>query len=138
MTVHFRKKVRRWRGRTSHGHGAKKKARGGGSLGGRGFSGRHKHKRSLITTKMNDEYFGYKGFYSRKKKSRAINIGELGKISSENDIDLSKLGFGKLLSRGHAARPFTVKVAATSQRAREKIEKAGGKIIVIGERKDKK
>ncbi len=139
MPVNFRKKVRRWRGRTSHGHGAKKKARGGGSLGGRGYSGRHKHKRSLITTKMNDEYFGYKGFFSRRNRVRAINLGDVEKLAKgESEIDLSLLGYGKLLSRGFVKKPFTVKVAAVSGRAKTKLEKAGGKIIIIGEGKEKK
>lgn len=138
MTTRFRKKVRRWRGRTSHGHGAKKKARGGGSLGGRGYSGRHKHKRSLITTKMGDEYFGYKGFHSRKVRGKAINLGDIEKISKGgHEVDLNKLGYSKLLSRGRIKNPVVIKVAAASARAREKVEGAGGRIIIEAEDKEK-
>jgi large subunit ribosomal protein L15 len=133
MTARFRKKVRKWRGRTSHGHGAKKKARGGGSLGGRGFAGLHKHKYSSVTTGSLDYEFGYKGFHSRKKKVKAINVGELEKISKENEIDLTALGYSKLLSRGNVNRALTIKVNSATGRAQEKIEKQGGKIIIMGE-----
>lgn len=134
MTTRFRKKVRKWRGRTSHGWGAKKKHRGGGSQGGRGYAGRHKHKYSYVVSKEPD-YYGYKGFYSRKIKGKAINIDELNRLSNENEIDLSKLGFSKLLSRGKVSKPLTINVAAASSRAREKIEKSGGKIIIEGNKK---
>ncbi|MDI6720918.1 MAG: uL15 family ribosomal protein [Candidatus Aenigmarchaeota archaeon] len=128
MTVRFRKKITRQRGSTSHGWGSKKKHRGGGSRGGRGMAGRHKHKYSYVVTKEPD-YFGFRGFTSRKKKGKAINIDDMQKLSDETTIDLKSLGYEKLLSRGRVERAVTVKAAKFSAKAKEKIEAAGGQII---------
>ncbi|MCX6816032.1 MAG: uL15 family ribosomal protein [Candidatus Aenigmarchaeota archaeon] len=127
MTVRFKKKVRKWRGGTSHGWGMKKKHRGGGSTGGRGFAGMHKHKYTLVTTRYTD-WYGRHGFHSLKKKVNVINAGDLEKISRENDIDLTKLGYGKLLSRGKVSKAFNIKVKSFTEKAKAKIEKAGGSI----------
>src|SRR3989338_10503867 len=100
MTTRFKQKTRKLRGRTSHGWGMKKKHRGGGSLGGRGYAGRHKHKYSYVTTKEPD-WYGKKGFHSLKKRVRTINVGDIEEISNEKtEVDLSALGYSKLLSRG--------------------------------------
>lgn len=133
MPVKFKQKVRKWRGRTSHGWGMKKKHRGGGSQGGRGLGGSNKHKYSFVTSKDPDR-FGYKGFFSKKKKIKSINIDEVLKMEDrmEGDtIDLKKAGYGKLLSRGKINRAITVKVGKFSAKAKEKIEKAGGKIEIV-------
>jgi len=129
MTIRFRKKLRKQRGTQTHGYGSKKKHRGGGSQGGRGFSGMHKHKFSLTTSYAKDHY-GYTGFFSLRKKDKTINIDEIIKLAeNNNEIDLTKLGYSKLLSRGKITRAITIKVKKYSQKAKEKIEKAGGKII---------
>ncbi|MEM7819824.1 MAG: uL15 family ribosomal protein [Candidatus Aenigmatarchaeota archaeon] len=129
MTIRFRKKVRKMRGSHTHGYGSKKKHRGGGSRGGRGYGGSHKHKYSYIV-KYEPWHYGYKGFHSLKKKLRTINIGDLEKISDNNEIDLTKLGYDKLLSRGKISRPLIIKIKKFSKKAKEKIEKVGGKIII--------
>jgi large subunit ribosomal protein L15 len=126
MTTRFKKKVRKWRGRTSHGWGAKKKHRGSGSQGGHGMGGGHKHKYSWVTTYAPD-YFGYKGFFSKQKKEKAINIGDLEKMSG-NEINLRKMGYGKLLGKGKLTRAITVTVNSCSAQAKEKVEKAGGQV----------
>lgn len=129
MTARFKQKVRKWRGRTSHGGGHKKKRRGGGSQGGRGYGGSHKHKFSYITT-IEPDHYGYKGFHSRKKKGRTINIDELVKLEGSSH-DLKKLGYSKLLGKGRITKPVTVRVNEASKQAKEKIEKAGGKVELI-------
>lgn len=126
MTVRFKKKIRKWRGRTSHGGGHKKKRRGGGSQGGRGYGGSHKHKFSYVTSKE-PEHYGYKGFHSRKKRGKTINIGDIAKMK-ESTIDLASMEYDKLLGKGKLNRAVTVKVGKASAQAKEKIEKAGGKI----------
>ena len=127
MTATFRKKNSRERGKTTHGWGTKKKNRGSGSRGGAGFGGVNKGKWTLITAKMPD-YFGKKGFFPLKKKSVAINISELEKMNGA-ELNLSEMGYDKLLSRGSIKRAVTVKVAFSSKRAKDKIESAGGKVI---------
>jgi large subunit ribosomal protein L15 len=127
MTTRFRKKEK-GRG-AGTGYGSKKKHRGKGSRGGRGYAGLHKHKWSWIVSKAPDHY-GYKGFTSKRQRILAINVGDIEKISEgKSEIDLSKMGYGKLLSRGHMLRPVSIRVDACTQRAKAKIEKAGGKII---------
>lgn len=106
----------------------KKKHRGGGSQGGRGLGGSHKHKFSFVTSKEPDRY-GYKGFYSKKKKANSINIYELAKLDGDS-FDLKKLGYGKLLGKGKISKAVTVIVNEVSKQAKEKIEKAGGKIQI--------
>lgn len=129
MTIRFRKKTTRQRGSGSHGWGSKKKHRGGGSQGGRGRSGLHKHKYSYVVTKEPD-YFGFRGFTPLKKKERAINIDDMQKLlSGSGVIDLTAMGYGKLLSRGKPERALTVKVRKFSAKAKEKVEAAGGKIV---------
>ncbi|MFA4819739.1 MAG: uL15 family ribosomal protein [Candidatus Aenigmatarchaeota archaeon] len=126
MTVRFKQKVRKWRGRTSHGWGCKKKHRGGGSQGGRGLGGGHKHKFSFVTSKDPGRY-GYKGFYSKRKTDKTLNINDIEKMDG-NNFDLGKLGYDKLLGTGKINRSVVVKVKKFSKMAKEKIEKAGGKI----------
>jgi large subunit ribosomal protein L15 len=130
MVVRFKQKVRKWRGRTSHGWGAKKKHRGGGSRGGRGFAGLHKHKYTKITTSGNMDYFGFKGFRSLKKKIKTMNVGDLRDIANgKNEINLTAMGYGKLLGSGKAGAAYTITVSSYSKLAKKKIEDAGGKII---------
>ena len=138
MTARFRQKVRKWRGRTSHGGGHKKKRRGGGSQGGRGYGGSHKHKFSYITT-VEPDHYGKKGFFTLRKKEKTINIDELAKMEG-NEINLRKLGYGKLLGKGKISRPVSVTVDYASKQATDKISKAGGKITLTAKKaaKEKK
>ena len=61
------KKVQKMRGSKTHGYGAKKKHRGKGSKGGKGYGGSTKHNRTYIYA-YEPEHFGHKGFHSMKKK----------------------------------------------------------------------
>ncbi len=85
-----------------------------------------------------DDYT-YKYFYSRPE----INVGdldevidrlvELGIATKEGDVytlDLSELGYMKLLGRGSIRKAIQVKVAEATEKAISKVEEAGGKVIV--------
>lgn len=124
----MKKKIQKMRGSKTHGYGAKKKHRGKGSRGGRGYAGSHKHNYSYITSKEPD-HFGYKGFHSLRKKGKSININDLEKLVKGNEIDLTALGYTKLLSNGEISKPLIIKIRKYSKKAKEKIEKAGGKIV---------
>ena len=116
------------RGQKWHGYGAKKKHRGKGSHGGKGYAGSHKHKWSYIV-KYEPEHFGHKGFTSLKKKNKEINIDQLNKlIKNTKEINLNEKGFTKLLGRGNITKSVKVTVDQCSAMAREKIESAGGTI----------
>ncbi len=127
MPVKFKKKVRKMRGTMTYGYGAKKKHRGKGSQGGKGWGGSTKHKRSFIYAYKTD-HFGHKGFHSLAKGEKVINVGELEKIG-KGEINLTQLGFGKLLGEGKISASITVHVNQFSKSAKEKIEQAGGKIV---------
>jgi len=136
MVIKFAKKVRKQRGRRWHGWGGKKRHRGKGHQGGSGFSGFKKHKRSKIYAEHAYNYFGNHGFAMHTKKTSAVNIEQLQKIaekSGSTNIDLSKLGFDKLLGRGEVNKPYHVSAKAASKSAIEKIEAAGGKVVTESE-----
>ncbi|MEK6934472.1 MAG: uL15m family ribosomal protein [Nanoarchaeota archaeon] len=133
MTVRKRKKNTRQRGSKTHGYGAMKKHRGAGSRGGRGMAGTGKRadtkKPSVINKFTLKNYFGKFGFKRPQKlnlKVKTINIGELN--YKETDIDLTKLGYTKLLGKGKLNKKHNIKVKSFSKSAKIKVEKAGGTI----------
>jgi large subunit ribosomal protein L15 len=136
-----RREKKRRRGERTY-HGSHKKWRGGGSRGGRGEAGMHKHKWSY-TVKYEPEHFGKEGF-ARPKKVKTINLSELEKIlpklmekklvEKEGEmikINLKKIGYNKLLGAGSVSKPLIVEAEAFSQSAIKKLEAAGGKAIII-------
>lgn len=130
MVVRFRKKSRGMRGSMTHGYGSKKKHRGKGSKGGKGFAGSTKHKKQMVLAK-NPDHFGHTGFHPLgKTENKIINIGDLENLArGKNEINLEELGYQKLLGNGEISSPLTIHVAQSSKSAKEKIEKAGGKIV---------
>ena len=131
-----RKKSRKFRGSKTHGYGSKKKHRGSGSKGGKGHAGSHKHKIHHYI-KYEPEHFGKRGFRSVQqrfgKKLPAINIDDVEKIAKEagtTEIDISALGYGKLLGRGEISTALEIKAPSASKSAIEKVEKAGGKVVL--------
>lgn len=145
MPARRRKKVLKYRGSHTHGGGAKKKRRGAGHRGGRGLAGSGKrahHNKQRIFKLFGKDYFGKKGFHSKKKKSKAVNIIFLEEnfekllqdkiITKKNEfyeIDLKEIGYGKLLSSGNPKRKYKIHVKTFSEKAKEKIETAGGEIV---------
>lgn len=84
-----------------------------------------------------------RGFTSINKKRYSIcNVGDLNKLEENTVVDaellksvgiiskIEKDGL-KILSNGEITIPLTVKTNKISESAREKIEKAGGKIEVL-------
>ena len=131
------KKVHKMRG-YRRGFGSKKKHRGKGSKGGKGYGGSTKHNRSFVYTKERD-HFGHKGFSSLKKKDVIIKIKDLEKVcGGKNEVDLIALGYTKLLSDGDISKSLTVRISKISKKAKEKIEKAGGSVTGLEEKKLKK
>jgi len=145
MVVRRRKKILKKRGRGS-GYGSHKKHRGGGSRGGRGLAGLHKHKR-MTAIKYMPEHYGKIGFKRPQKVLRevkTINLKELDskiddllkekKIKKEKDgikINLSELGYDKLLGTGKVKHRLIIKAKAFSKNAIKKLEEVGGKTIVV-------
>lgn len=146
MVVRKKKKVRKFRGKRSYGYGSHKKHRGGGSRGGRGKAGLHKHKWSY-TVKYAPEHFGKRGFKRPKgivKRVESINLKELDQIAEslieqklaekEGDkikINVSNLGFQKVLGSGKLTKPLIIEAKYFSKLAIKKLEKSNGQAVKI-------
>ena len=125
------RKTRRFRGSRTHGYGQVGQHRHSGKQGGHGNAGLHKHNWSWMI--LNDpDHFGRDPFrppsyYSHP--SRWVNVGELDALSKgEKAIDLTTLGFEKLLGSGDVTAAYQVKVQSFTKKAQAKIEAAGGKV----------
>jgi len=142
MTVRIKERHRKFRGRRTY-HGSHKKWRGGGSRGGRGAAGMHKHKWSY-TVKYDKEHFGRIANKSHQKKLAIVGLDYLNsraekllkdKIAEkEGDaikINVAKLGFEKVLGSGKVTMPLIVEAKAFSKSAQEKLAKAGGKAVKV-------
>lgn len=146
MVIRRRKKSRKLRGRTrTMGWGRIGQHRKSGSRGGFGLVGFHKHKWTW-TVKYAPNWFGKHGFTQPPPivaEVRGINVGELNEIAQdllrkglavkEDDkivIDVATLGFNKVLGRGKVSIPLKVITPSITERAREKIESAGGEVVV--------
>lgn len=133
MVVRKKKKFRKFRGKRSYGYGSHKKHRGGGSRGGRGKAGLHKHKWSYIV-KYEPDYFGKHGFkrpVAVAKKVKTINLRRLESLAAgKKKIVLAELGYNKVLGSGKIKAGLEVVAEAFSKKAIEKIKAAGGKVVI--------
>ncbi|NIO44586.1 MAG: 50S ribosomal protein L15 [Candidatus Aenigmarchaeota archaeon] len=134
MVVHRRKKITKRRGTRTYGCGSHKKKRGGGSRGGRGKAGRKKHKKSWVI-RYQPDYFGKKGFKitpKAQKETKAITLRDIDVLAlklNKTEINLSELGYDKVLSTGELTQPLTIMAKKFVEKAKQKIESAGGKAI---------
>lgn len=151
MKIHKRNKRSRLRGQRTCGYGSRKKHRGKGSKGGKGMAGTGKkagQKRTFIDKYM-PGYFGRHGFKSlqqiAKTKPKIINLHEIqekidnfiaegiAKKTAEGIIiDLKDC---KILGDGDVKDKFIINAKSASLKAKEKVEKAGGKIFTANTEK---
>jgi len=143
MVVRRVKKSLKKLGHRTRGYGSQKKHRGGGSRGGRGMAGLHKHK-IMRMVKYMPEHYGKEGFRSLGCKYKIINIKQLDqliekmieekKIQKEKDtyiVKLDELGYDKLLGTGKLNHKIIIEAKSFSESARNKIEEMGGKAITV-------
>ncbi len=134
MPVNKRKKNSRQKGSYTYGWGSKKKHRKAGNRGGHGMSGtgkRSDHRKTMILKQFGHAYFGKLGFRRPQKllsEVKTINVEDLNKFK-EDKINLTDLGYNKLLGKGNITRKVTIIVESFSGNAKEKIEKIGGQIL---------
>lgn len=146
MVTYQRPKVKKYRGSKTHGCGSMKKRRGAGNRGGRGNagSGKRAHTKQPTRWKRND-YLGRSAF---TKKGRVIGRTSLSihqlelklenlvadkKATKDGDsfaVDISGLGYDKLVSDGKVTKTLAITAPMASKRAVEKIEAAGGSVTV--------
>lgn len=141
-----KKRKKKFRGSRRHGRGTKN-GRGAGERGGRGNAGLNKHKWTKLA-KEDPNYFGPKGFSRPQglvEETEVINIyqveehldqfleqGIASKKGSLYEIDLTKVGFDKLLAKGQPRKQLKIKVNDSSDKAVSKVEAAGGEVITEG------
>jgi large subunit ribosomal protein L15 len=135
---HKLRKTRKNRGTRTQGYGRIGQHRKTGSKGYR-KAGRHKHLWSYVTT-YEPNYFGKHGFTSPKSlkhKPNTININKLNEITPTHatekegklHINLTTLGYTKLLGTGKTTTPLIIQINSASKTATEKIKNAGGQIL---------
>ena len=143
-----RRKKNKLRGQRTMGAGGTKNRRGAGCRGGRGNAGSNKQNWTYIS-KFCPGYFGRTGFKRPDKMlydDITINVcdiennlksmvadGKAVEKSGKYVIDLTAMGFDKLLGSGKVKHALEIKVAKSSASAAEKIKKAGGKVEMPAE-----
>ncbi|MGQ4890994.1 MAG: uL15m family ribosomal protein [Candidatus Njordarchaeia archaeon] len=137
-----RKKSRKMLGSRYHGYGQVGEHKGSGQSGGKGAAGGKDHiKLKLI---KEGHIFGSRGFTPKgpKMEINPINIGELVEMIKDAKIEVKKeenlyvvsmndLPFNRILGRGRVDIPIKIILgkAQISNKAKEKVEAAGGEII---------
>ncbi|MHA1331139.1 MAG: uL15 family ribosomal protein [Candidatus Hodarchaeales archaeon] len=146
MTIRKNKKIRKQRGRRTYGYG---RISGGhrksGSRGGKGNAGIKNHHR---ITRIADVIKSQKGFIVQRTKNlvSSINIGDInrqlesllqnGSAKKEGKViklNLSELGINKVLGKGTVSHPLELVVENITEKAKEKIESAGGQVVLTSE-----
>ena len=118
----MKNKTKQYRGSSTHGRGSRKKGRGKGEKGGSGRGGpKHKHLKGS---------WGRHGFiyHGVKRQVKTINVGNLQNLKGE-EINLTEMGYGKLLGAGLISRKIKVIVPVATKRAVEKILAVGGDVV---------
>ncbi len=134
------------RGMGTAGTGSRKNAKKSGHHGGCGMSGTGKradHKKTLINKLYGNDYFGKQGITSKgtkRDKRKRINLSIiqsnlLGYIKkglakkSTKGYELNLEGY-KILGEGEIKEKIILTALSASKSAKEKIEKAGGELVL--------
>ncbi len=136
------RKSRRQRGTRFCGWGQIGQHRASGSRGGVGGAGKHKH--FFIRTVIEEpDHFGHEQFHALRKSdvSKWVNLRDLNQLmihskfteDGKTILDLTELGYGKLLGAGQVDAVFTIKVEKVSKSAKDKIIQAGGEVLISNE-----
>src|SRR5688500_15933077 len=134
------RKSRRHRGTRYCGWGQIGQHRQSGSRGGIGGAGKHKH--FWIRTVIEEpDHFGHDSTKPTRQNrlNRWVNLRDVNDLASRfgttNEhgklvLDLRSIGYNKLLGGGTLLKPIVVRVAKVSATAKQKIELAGGDIVL--------
>ena len=139
------RKTRKFRGSRNHGWGQVGQHRASGHKGGLGQSGMLKHHFSSML-KDDPKHFGHGGNNPPRTKYPIIkkwaSVRDLDDLylksgKQENDkkiLDLTALGFDKLLGGGQVKNAFSIKIGQFTSKAEEKVKNAGGELLNITEK----
>ncbi|HSA98050.1 MAG TPA: uL15 family ribosomal protein [Candidatus Nitrosotenuis sp.] len=135
------RKTRKFRGSRTHGWGQIGQHRASGHKGGLGQSGLHKHLYSTLL-KFDPDHFGHDSTHPPhpniiKKWASVRDLDDLyakhGKLEGNRKlIDLTGLGYDKLLGGGQVKNAYLVKVEQYTASAEDKIKKVGGEVLAVG------
>ena len=127
-------KANKHRGRCrTHGRGHKA-GRGAGKRGGRGNAGINKH-RVMTRIKYMPNHWGMHGFNrdpSLRVVNVSINLQQVEEMADGKSINLTELGFDKLLGKGKINKALNITVNEASSLAVKKVEAAGGSVNLAG------
>lgn len=73
---------------------------------------------------------GFNRHPSLRKVNVSINLIQVSQMAEGDSIDLGELGYDKLLGSGRIDRALEITVAAASARAIEKVQAAGGSVVL--------
>jgi large subunit ribosomal protein L15 len=147
MATRFRKS-RRQRGSRYCGWGQIGQHRQAGSRGGIGGAGKHKH--FWVRTVIEEpDHFGHDPFnsFNRNLVQKWINVRDLDAVFAKHGktdesgkviLDLTSLGYDKLLGGGSITGAYAIKISKISENAKAKIEAAGGEVISEDEQHNNK
>ncbi len=135
----------KYRGSRTCGGGTHKNRRGAGNRGGRGRAGINAHHFVKWYKEMGGPVFGKDGFYNQTTTDiTAIDVGALDQIipsliaqgiaKQEGDavvINVSDMGIEKVLGSGKVTKKINISASSFSENAKAKIEKMGGKALVV-------
>jgi len=140
------RKICKLRGSRTVAGGCSKKRRGAGNRGGKGKAGGHKHHWTW-TVKFDPKHFGKYGFKRPQGAAQVfnpVNVDFLDEnsdkllsqgIATEEDnkiiIDVTELGYNKVLGKGKISKALTIKAPQFSKSAISKIENAGGEALTL-------
>lgn len=140
------RKICKLRGSRTVAGGCSKKRRGAGNRGGKGKAGGHKHHWTWMV-KFDPKHFGKYGFKRPQGAAQVfnpVNVDFLDEnsdkllsqgIATEEDnkiiIDVTELGYNKVLGKGKISKALTIKAPQFSKSAISKIENAGGEALTL-------
>lgn len=134
------RKTRKYRGSRHCGWGQIGQHRASGHKGGLGQSGLHKHH--FIRMLMTDpKHFGHDSTHPPHPNlvRKWVSVRDLDDIFAKSGkqeggkklIDLTELGYDKLLGGGQTENAYVVKVEKFSASAEEKIKQSGGEVQAV-------
>ena len=132
MKFKKRKKTSRIRGSQTAFGGFRQKRKGPGNRGGCGMAGSGKradHKKQKILESVKGEYFGKRGFTSRRSAKKVNNVINLEQVRDKFSGDKIELKDYKILGKGDGFKAVIIAKEA-SKSAVEKMKGAGGGIVV--------
>ncbi|MFX1375052.1 MAG: uL15m family ribosomal protein [Promethearchaeota archaeon] len=154
----YNRKVRKMRGRRTHGYGRVGQHRKTGQRAGRGKTTQWKKSKKSYYLKQKELGFpdpdwdiGKKGFkrpqdLTRIYQTNTLNVKDLdfkidtlvldkkaSKSGNTYNINLNDINIQKVLGRGEINKVINITVKNASKKAIEKIEAAGGKIKLLSE-----